>query len=206
MVSYDRLLQSLYANISKKMQGGFPVMLEVSNLSFSFRNQPILDNLNFDVASGEIVGLVAPNGTGKSTLLQNLTGLLVPKTGTVTLNGHSLQQNRTAYLHDMFFLADNRSLYAHLTAIEQVTYIQQMWRSAVSPDDIINLLDMTAYRKKRINKMSLGMRQHVLLACYLASNAPMMFFDEPLNGLDPTSIQRFTQIFTGLRQIGRAHV
>lgn len=177
-------------------------MLEVSHLNFAYHKQPILHDLTFTVATDEIVGLVAPNGTGKSTLLKNLVGLLTPASGTISLNGHDSRQDRTAFLQNLFFLEDNRNLYEHLTAREQIIYVQQMWRSGVDVDHIIDLLNMGGYKNKRISKMSLGMRQHVLLATYLAANTPLMLFDEPLNGLDPTSIQLFTQIFTQLRAQG----
>ncbi|WP_225049338.1 ABC transporter ATP-binding protein [Lacticaseibacillus kribbianus] len=179
-------------------------MLNVDNLSFAFGKRKILDHITLTVAPGEIVGLVAPNGTGKSTLLRNIAGLLRPSEGTVTLMGYDAFKQRRQFLRHLFFLEDAHRLYDDLTALELLTYVGRIWGGEVTAATAVQRLRMADYQGVRISRMSLGMRQHVLLAAYLVSGADLLLFDEPLNGLDPTAIARFTRVFSELRDEGKA--
>ncbi|WP_125608099.1 ABC transporter ATP-binding protein [Lapidilactobacillus bayanensis] len=179
-------------------------MLKVENLSFAFKNKPILSDVNFTINNGVIIGLVAPNGTGKTTLLRLLSGLLPHGAARLTLNTYDQQKQRTKYLNQMFFIESSNHLYQDLTAKDHLLYVKAMWHSSIDVQQVINELGMTSYYKVKIKNMSLGMKQHVILAMYLVSNAQMLLIDEPLNGLDPTSIQLFEQIFKELRQQGKS--
>lgn len=174
-------------------------MLKVENLSFAFKNKPILSDVNFTIENGTIIGLVAPNGTGKTTLLRLLSGLLPHGSAKLTLNSYDQQKQRTKYLNEMFFIESSNHLYMDLTAKDHLLYVKAMWHSDVNVQQVVDELGMTDYYKVKIKNMSLGMKQHVILAMYLVSDAQMLLIDEPLNGLDPTSIQLFERIFKELR-------
>ncbi len=178
-------------------------MLTVSGLTFAFKDKPILNDVQFTLDDGQIIGLVAPNGTGKTTLLRLLCGLLPDRQATITLNGISLKKKRTKFLEQLFFLESSNQLYADLTVRDHLQYVKRMWRSDVDIDATLELFEMTGYYKKKIKNLSLGMKQHALLAMYIVSDAQTMFIDEPLNGLDPTSIQQFEQVFRRLRDEGK---
>lgn len=178
-------------------------MLTVADLSFAFKDKPILDHVSFTLADGQITGLVAPNGTGKTTLLRLLSGLLPNRAATIELNGVPLKKKRTAFLQQLFFLESSNQLYADLTVRDHLLYVKRMWQSDVDIQATIDLLGMSSYYKKKIKNLSLGMKQHALLAMYIVSDAQTMFIDEPLNGLDPTSIQEFEQVFKTLRDAGK---
>ncbi|WP_127848827.1 ATP-binding cassette domain-containing protein [Lacticaseibacillus hulanensis] len=178
-------------------------MLEVKNLSFAFKDKPILNDVSFTLADGQIIGLVAPNGTGKTTLLRLLCGLLPSRDAQIELNGVSLQKQHTAFLKQLFFLESSNHLYADLTVRDHLLYVKKMWQSDVDVDSTVAELGMQSYYKKKIKSLSLGMKQHALLAMYIISDAQTMFIDEPLNGLDPTSIQQFEQEFRKLRAAGK---
>ncbi|ERL64959.1 ATP-binding cassette domain-containing protein [Schleiferilactobacillus shenzhenensis] len=179
-------------------------MLSVNDLSFSFKKNVIFDQVSFSINDGELVGLVAPNGTGKTTLLKLLCGLLPTAATTLTLNGIHLYQHRTAYLRQLFFLENSNQLYADLTVADHLTYVRSMWHSAVDIAGVVDSLGMAGYYRKKIKTLSLGMKQHVLLAMYLVSDAQTLLIDEPLNGLDPTSIQQFERVFLALKQQGKS--
>lgn len=181
-------------------------MLTVTDLSFSFKHHPIFDHLNFSIHDGELVGLVAPNGTGKTTLLRLLCGLLPTAADTLVLNDIKLYQHRTKYLKQLFFLENSNQLYSELTVADHLTYVKAMWRSRIDIANVIDELEMRDYYKKKIKTLSLGMKQHVLLAMYIISDAQTLFIDEPLNGLDPTSIQQFEHIFLQLKNAGKSMV
>ena len=122
----------------------------------------------------------------------------------MTLLGFDAYKNRTAFLSQLFFLEDSQRLYDNLSAREHFQYVKEMWKSDMDVDRVLKILKMQDYAKKHIGKMSLGMKQHVLLGMYLMSDAKMLLFDEPLNGLDPTSIELFTKIFSRLKAQGRS--
>ncbi len=122
----------------------------------------------------------------------------------MTLLGADAYKNRKKFLENLFFLEDSQRLYENLSAKEHFQYVKDMWHSPMAVDKVIKLLKMENYEKKKVGKMSLGMKQHVLLGMYLISEAKLLLFDEPLNGLDPTSIKLFTKIFSKLREQGRS--
>lgn len=180
------------------------LMLEVENLSFSFGKKDILKQVAFTVPDGKIIGLVAPNGTGKTTLLSVLCGLLPAKNAAINLNGANLKKQRVKFLQHLFFLESSNYLYYDLTVLDHLKYVKRMWKSAVSIESVLTELDMQSYKKMTIKNLSLGMKQHVLLAMYLVSDAKLMLIDEPLNGLDPTSIQQFEKVFEKLKAQGKS--
>lgn len=179
-------------------------MLEVCHLTFSYKDKPIVADLSFAIPAGKIIGLVAPNGTGKTTLLSILCGLLPVKDAQITLNGLDLKKQRTKYLRQLFFIENANRLYEDLTVLDHLNYVKNMWRTDVDIAAILTKLGMDSYKKQKIRKLSLGMKQHVLLAMYLISDAQLLLIDEPLNGLDPTSIQLFEAIFTQLKTEGKS--
>lgn len=148
------------------------------------------------------MGLVAPNGTGKSTLLRCITGLLPAEKGTITIAGQDIWRQRAAFLRQLFFIESSESLFERLTAREHLEYAHELWHGELPVAKVLEIMQMTEYADKRVGKMSLGMKQHVLLGMYLAAGTPVMLFDEPLNGLDPSSIKLFTEVFTHLRDTG----
>ncbi|WP_071131864.1 ABC transporter ATP-binding protein [Enterococcus timonensis] len=179
-------------------------MLEVKQLSFAFGKHQILDEVSFTVGDGQIIGLVAPNGTGKTTLLSLLCGLLPSGKAEINLNGENLKKNRVKFLEQIFFLESSNHLYYDLNVLDHLKYVEKMWHSKVNIEETLAELEMTDYKKKKIKHLSLGMKQHVLLAMYLVSDAKMLLIDEPLNGLDPTSIQQFEKIFRDLKSQGKS--
>lgn len=160
--------------------------------------------MNFTIENGKIIGLVAPNGTGKTTLLRILSGLLPHGNATLTLNSYDQHKQRTKYLNQLFFVESSNYLYKDLTAKDHLLYVKSMWHSSINIQQVVDELGMASYDKMKIKNMSLGMKQHVILAMYLVSDASLMLIDEPLNGLDPTSIQLFERVFGHLRHQGKS--
>ncbi|NSM41972.1 ATP-binding cassette domain-containing protein, partial [Enterococcus faecalis] len=95
------------------------------------------------------------------------------------------------YLKELFFLESSKNLYDYLTPKEHLEYIKAAWKSNSDIEHIFEQLKMKEYQNRIIKKLSLGMKQHVLLAMYLASDATILLLDEPFNGLDPTSVSLF---------------
>ncbi len=162
-------------------------LLEARGVSFSYRDQVVLDDVDFDVSSGELVALVGPNGAGKTTLLKILAGLLKLQTG--TLECPEPRAKRVAYL------AQSEALPLEWTALEVVRLgrvpHQGLWGASTRADEkaVQNALEVTQtveFAHRRLESLSGGERQRVALARALAQQPQLLLLDEPTNHLDVT--------------------
>lgn len=168
----------------------------IENMTIKRGGKKIIDNLSLSIMAGEVVALVAPNGTGKTTLLNGITQLIPAIYEKLELNHfspHSLNFNRS-----FFYLESSNNLFEYLNILDHLSLIKKEWQSETAIDEVIRLLNIHDYQSLPIKKMSLGMKQHALLAMYLISDAPVLLFDEPLNGLDPGSIEITNTIIQNL--------
>ncbi|WP_167628310.1 ABC transporter ATP-binding protein [Listeria valentina] len=179
-------------------------MITIENLSVKLGKSLILDHLSLKISSGEIIGLVAPNGTGKTTLLRSISGLQKITSGKISLDSHDIKQADTNYCRSFFYLQNVDLLYPELTVIEHLRFVKYTWKSDQQIDQILDLLQMTAYQHKKTSKLSLGMKQHLVIAMAITSGAPNILMDEPFNGLDPTSVHIVTRAIHSLAQAGKA--
>ncbi|MEX0380028.1 ATP-binding cassette domain-containing protein [Leuconostoc sp. MS02] len=140
--------------------------------------------------SGHIVGLVAPNGTGKTTLMRGINKDILITSGQIVLSN-----NET-----VFFMENQDALFPMLTVNEMFKYIAQSWKSKVSSESVINLLKISNYTNKKIASLSLGMRQMVMIGVYLLVDAEIMLFDEPINGLDQVNMSIISNVMLDLKQ------
>ena len=165
--------------------------MKVKELTVEYGNRTIIENLSMQAEFGEIIGLVAPNGTGKTTFFKAISGLIPRKNGNISLNKIDYNSRSATYLKELFFLESSKNLYDYLTPKEHLEYIKAALKSNSDIEHIFEQLKMKEYQNRTIKKLSLGMKQHVLLAMYLASDATILLLDEPFNGLDPTSVSLF---------------
>lgn len=175
-------------------------MLEINNLAITLGKKVILTHTNLTFEKTRIVGLVAPNGTGKTTFLKTISGLIKHEAGCVKINGISYNNSRSSYLNQLFFLENSEFLYSNISVIDHLKYIKKMWCSSVDINEVILYLNMQSYVKFPIKKLSFGMKQHVLIAMYTVSDAPVLLFDEPMNGLDPTSLDVVSKLLEKLKK------
>lgn len=185
------------------MLGGSVMAILIKSLEISRGKKKIIDHFDLEASSGEIIGLIAPNGTGKTTLFNGIAHLIPLKYNQLTLNGNS-SSNRVAFNNSFFFLESSQSLYAEMTPLDHLKMIKNNWNSAYDEQSVINHLKMNDYKKIPTKKLSLGMRQHVLIAMYVMSDVPIMLMDEPLIGLDPSSISTVNQIISDWGKQGKA--
>lgn len=176
-------------------------MIDITNLTLEFKNKMILHNISLSVSESNIVGLVAPNGTGKTTFLKAIAGL-ASKKGSILLNDNDIK-NRRVYFKQLFFIESTENIYSNLTVKDHLDYIKSTWKSSIDVTEVIVSLEMEAYKDKPIKKLSLGMKQHVLIGMYMVSDAPILLLDEPMNGLDPTSVDMVNQLFLILKKRGK---
>lgn len=177
-------------------------MIEINNLTIKITETSILKDVSLSISENKIVGLIAPNGTGKTTFLKSIAGL-VSKKGKVLLNSCDLIENRSMYLKQIFFVESSENIYSNLTAMDHLEYIKSTWGSDVNITEVLASLGMEKYKAIPIKKLSLGMKQHVLIAMYVVSDAPVLLLDEPMNGLDPTSLTIVNNLLVELKEQGK---
>lgn len=176
----------------------------VDNLEVQFRQTKILEHVSLELEAGEIVGLVAPNGTGKTTLLKGIAGLLKLNSGFIWLeeDGYRIEQ-REAFLSRMFFVLSSEAFYENLSVLEHLQVVQKYWKSKISIEEASRFFGITYFHEKKIKELSLGMKQQLLLTLYLISDASLLLLDEPLNGLDPTNVRRFNELIQHFQETGK---
>lgn len=163
--------------------------MKVTNLTIKYKKKVILKNINLEITQSEIIGLVATNGTGKTTLLRAISGLIQPQEGSVSIEGKTVHDDREAYYKKLYYVESNHTLYPNLNGMDHLSYVKSVWESSIDVEVVIRKLGISDYINKPIKKLSLGMKQHILLAMCIVSDADVILLDEPMNGLDPTSIR-----------------
>ena len=157
-------------------------MLTVQNLSLKTR-QPILHNFSYHFAPGQFYQIAAENGSGKTSFLRAVTDLIPASSGKVLLDGKPYAKNK----RKLFFFESNEWLNVNLTSLDYLKFVKRQWRSNVDLDQELDLLGVREYVKVPIKKYSLGMKQKLIVAMYLVSDAEYYLMDEITNGLDEES-------------------
>lgn len=178
-------------------------MLTLNNVTTQYKNKIILKDISMELENSEIIGLVAPNGTGKTTLLRTISGLIKPVSGSISIDDITLSKNRIDYYKKIYFVESNSTLYPNLKGIDHLNYVKSAWNSSIDIKTIIKALDLTSYIEVPIKKLSLGMKQHILLAMCIVSNANYILLDEPMNGLDPSSIKTISSYLKQMKIEGK---
>ncbi|EPD53817.1 hypothetical protein HMPREF1210_00640 [Paenisporosarcina sp. HGH0030] len=173
-------------------------MIELKNIGVHFSSRDILKDVSVMFNPGEIIGLVAPNGTGKSTLMNVIMNYINPNSGKVILN-HKLEytnKKNEVKIHQLVsMMPDQGDLYNQISGKEHLKIYSSMWNSNPKLiDSIINELGMASYIDKKTGTYSLGMRQRLCFAMQIVSDTQVMLMDEVMNGLDPTHVELISKI------------
>jgi sodium transport system ATP-binding protein len=168
-------------------------LIQIQQLSKSFKNITAVDNISFTVNKGEIVGLLGENGAGKTTTLRMLATMLKPTGGTAAVDGYDIKNHSNKVRGQIGILFGGEvGLYDRLTARENIQYFAELnGMSKKETEDSINylveMLDMKEYIDRRVGKFSRGMKQKVAIARSIVHKPSVMLFDEPTAGLDVTA-------------------
>src|SRR6187549_2582126 len=148
-----------------------------------------LANVSLQVNRGDIYGFLGPNGSGKTTTLSLLLGLLKNQRGTIEILGKDLQHHRQEVLSKVGSLIENPSLYNHLTAKENLEVYREIYgASKARLHEVLKTVGLSDTGKKTVKQFSLGMSQRLSLALALLPKPDLLILDEPTNGLDPAGI------------------
>lgn len=165
-------------------------IIKTTGLSYHYsKSVQTLSDINLEVETGCIYGFLGPNGSGKTTTLSLLLGLLNNQEGDIEIFGQHLQANRTDILKKIGSLIETPSLYNHLTATENLEVYRRIYGvSKARIGEVLNIVNLGDTGKKVVKKFSLGMRQRLSIALALLPNPELLILDEPSNGLDPAGI------------------
>ncbi len=182
------------------------IVLSAENLTVTRGGSFVLNDLNFNVASGEVYALLGGNGAGKSTTLLTFMGLLSPMKGDAKVLGLSASSNPEAVRKSIAYLPENASLYGHLTAMENIRYFLSLAGNTLGDDSIHDALNSVNLaqdsRHRHLNTYSKGMRQKVAVALAILRGTPVIFLDEPTSGLDPAAVEDFHVVIDQLSKKG----
>ncbi len=168
-------------------------MVHIKNLSFAYRKKPVFEGLNLEFKAGHVYGLLGRNGTGKSSLLRNIAGLLAPKKGSITVNGRTPFERLPAFLEDIFMVPEEFYL-PDIPVASLLNYYAPFYPQFNKErfTSWISLFEIPA--DSTLQNMSYGQKKKVLIAFALATNAKVLLMDEPTNGLDILSKSQFRKI------------
>jgi len=162
--------------------------IEINNLSKQYRNTLAVKNINFKINKGAIIGLLGPNGCGKSTTIGMILGLIKPTSGTVVINGQNIENNRTSLLEKMNFISPYIELPKRLTVEENLKVYGRLYGVKNLKEKIYNLmekLNLTEFRSRKTGELSSGQKNRVSLAKALINDPEILLLDEPTASLDP---------------------
>lgn len=188
-------------------------MISLRGLTKRFGTQTAVEALTLDIPAGQIVGFLGPNGAGKSTTLKMLTGMLAPTAGTATICGHDLITEPMAVKRKVGFVPDSGAVFESLSGLEYLEMIaalygipQEAARQRIQQFLTFFDLGFDTLTDKLLGAYSKGMRRKVVITAALLHNPPVVFFDEPLDGLDANAAVGFKALIQTLAQEGKAIV
>lgn len=166
--------------------------IKVERVCKSYGNQQVLDNVSFNIHSGQIVGFLGPNGAGKSTMMKIITGFITDFNGKVEVGGLDVTTSAIETKRMIGYLPENNPLYLDMYVKEYLQFVAQTYslgkNSAARVDEMIEQTGLTREYKKRIGQLSKGYRQRVGLAQALIHDPKVLILDEPTTGLDPNQV------------------
>ncbi len=183
------------------------IAIEVRGLRKSFGTKVAVDEIDLEIAVGSLAGLVGPNGAGKTTSLSMMTGLLRPDAGQVRVNGLDVWADPVAAKAVIGVVPAEARLFERLSGEEMLEYAGRLRGLPVAEArsraaQLLDVLDLAADAKRLVADYSTGMRKKATLGCALIHNPPVLFLDEPLEGVDPISADVIRRLLTRLAGSG----
>ncbi|SJS91849.1 ABC transporter ATP-binding protein [Clostridioides difficile] len=179
-------------------------MITVDDLSFSYTDRDFLQNINFEVGKGEILGFLGPSGAGKSTLQKILIGMITNYGGSVIVNGVESKRHSNKFYENIGVDFEFPSLYEKLTAIENLKYFGSLYsKKLLSIDELLKSVGLENEVNKRVSEYSKGMKSRLNFIKALLHNPDILFLDEPTSGLDPSNSKVMKDIILSEKSKGK---
>lgn len=179
--------------------------ISVHNISKSYKNSKALDAVSFEVKSGELFGLIGPDGAGKTTIFRILTTLLIADEGKATVLDYEVVADYKAIRNSVGYMPGKFSLYQDLTVEENLSFFATIFGTTIEENyDLIEdiYVQIEPFKKRKAGALSGGMKQKLALCCALIHAPKVLFLDEPTTGVDPVSRKEFWQMLKRLQLKG----
>jgi len=179
------------------------MFIEAQNLSKTYGKQSAVQDLNFRLEEGQIVGFLGPNGAGKSTTLKMLLGLIQPSSGSVQIDGKDPQDQAISLKKQIGYLAENNPLYPEMYVrefLEFIANIHQLENAQVRIQEVIEWVGLQKEAHKKIQELSKGYQQRVGIALAIIHDPKILILDEPTSGLDPNQRDEIRDLIQSLRK------
>jgi ABC-2 type transport system ATP-binding protein len=186
------------------MSGG----LEIRHLTKRYKGIPAVEDINFSISPGEILGYIGPNGAGKSTTVKMIIGLLEPSEGRILFEGRSIYDALPAFQRRLGYVPEEPNLYPFLSGFEYLLLAGRL-RGIARPvlehkiKNFLKLFSLWDDRHAAVSSYSKGMRQKILLSAALLDNPDILILDEPLSGLDVNTMIAVRELLRDLAASGR---
>jgi ABC-2 type transport system ATP-binding protein len=182
-------------------------MIQVEGLTKLYGDFVAVSELSFAVQPGQVMGLVGPNGAGKTTTLRSLSGIIPPTRGSIRVCGHDLVKDPIPAKRQLAFFTDEPRLFDYLTVQQHLAFTARIYQvrdyEAIG-GQLLEELEIADKKNSLPGELSRGMKQKLAIACGLLHTPKVMFFDEPLTGLDPIGIRRMKDSILNRARSGAA--
>jgi ABC-2 type transport system ATP-binding protein len=183
-------------------------MIQVIELTKYYRGVPVVHDVSFSIGPGDVTGYLGPNGSGKSTTVKILAGFIEPYSGRILFNGENVRKDIVGFKARIGYVPEEAHVYPAMSAME---YLQLMGRLRGLPEsqvdatakDLLQLFSLFLRRHSPLASYSKGMRQRVLIASALLHDPDFLIFDEPLSGMDVSSVLLFRHLVAELAARGK---
>jgi ABC-2 type transport system ATP-binding protein len=180
-------------------------VIEIQKLTKTFGKFTAVDSLDLTIYKGEIYGLLGPNGSGKTTIIKMLTGLLQPTAGTTKLFGHTLPCK--SIMNDVGYMPQDTAIYIDNTVHENLFFFGSIYGISKQhlekrEREMLEFVDLFKWRENLVSTLSGGMKHRVSLACALIHEPKLVFLDEPTVGVDPELRATFWEYFESMVKKG----
>ncbi|NNU77746.1 ABC transporter ATP-binding protein [Clostridium estertheticum] len=183
-------------------------IISIKNLQMSYGNKLVLNGINLEIPRGQIIGYIGTNGAGKSTTIKIMLGILEGYSGTVEILGQDISNGSIEYKKKIGYVPELADIYENLTAYEYISFLGGIYgleekKLIERAEKLMGLFAMDNVINSRISSYSKGMKQKLLIICSLIHNPDILFFDEPLSGLDANSVMVFKEVMKTLAKGGK---
>jgi ABC-2 type transport system ATP-binding protein len=190
------------------MENGTKKVMSIKELRMSYGSDDVLKGIDLDVYEGEIIGYIGPNGAGKSTTVKILLGIINKYRGHVEIFGEDISKGGIEYKKRIGYVPETAEIYDNLTAQEYLTFIGGIYGLSYEVVDekakkLMTLFGIEQNYRLRISSFSKGMKQKVLIIASLMHNPDILFWDEPLSGLDANSVMIVKELLSELAAEGK---
>lgn len=178
-------------------------MVVARNIVKTFVSKTALNSINFEIREGEIFGFLGPSGSGKTTMINILTGQLLPDSGNTQLLGKDSQDLHPTDLEKIGIVSDQSGFYEKLSLEKNLLLYAKLYGINLNRvDELLDQVGLLASKKILAEQLSTGMKQRMLLARALINQPKILFLDEPTSGLDPTTSKSIHELLVHLKESG----